>query len=112
MPIITPIIYLVVILAYVIYYYVKKILPILLLTSIVLVLIGMLIKIGTQAGYAVLIVLLSGMAFLYVLYGNKALDIFKNLGTRLKDYFVKDLKPIQNMFKNDDINSTNNNSES
>ena len=95
-------------LAYLIYYYVRKILPVLLITSIFLVLIGMLIKIGTKAGYAILIVLLSGMALLYILYGNKALDLFKNLGIKIKNYFI-DFKPITSMFKNDEnqLNTSN-----
>lgn len=99
------------IILYLIYYYIRRILPVLLITAIFLVLIGMLIKVGTKAGYAVLIVLLSGMAFLYILYGNKALDLFSNIGTKIKNYF-DDFKPITSMFSNDDnsnnIDNTNN----
>lgn len=99
--------YSIVILGYLIIYYIRRILPVLLVTAIILVLIGMLIKIGTKAGYAILIVLLSGMSFLYILYGNKALDLFSNVGTKIKNYF-NDFKPITSMFSNDDNNNVDN----
>ena len=62
-----------------IYYYITRIFPLLLMISIFLVLIGMVIKIGLKAGQAVLIVVGTCMLFSYVLYGNKALDVFKKL---------------------------------
>lgn len=70
-----------------IYYYITRILPLLVIISIFLVLIGMIIKIGFKAGQAVLVIVGTGLALSYVLYGDSALDVFKKIYKKFAAFF-------------------------
>lgn len=71
----------------ILYYYITRIIPILLIIAIFLVLIGMIIKIGVKAGQAVIIIVAICIVFSYVLYGNKALDMFKKIYKKFATFF-------------------------
>ena len=79
-----------------IYLYFTKIFPKLLMIALFLVLIGMVIKIGFKAGQAILIIGGTGLALSYVLYGNKALDVFKKIYKKIATFFFY---PLTNMLK-------------
>ena len=79
-----------------IYVYLRYVLPTLLAIAIFLVLIGMTIKIGLKAGQAVFIVVGTAILFSYVLYGNKALDVFKKIYKKFASFFFY---PLTNMLK-------------
>ncbi len=80
----------------IIYYYLTRVFPVLLMISIFLVLIGMIIKIGLKAGQAVLIVVGTCLLFSYILYGNKAIDVFKKMYKKLATFFFY---PLTNMLQ-------------
>tara|TARA_B100000902_G_C27188365_1_gene852566 strand:+ start:466 stop:792 length:327 start_codon:yes stop_codon:yes gene_type:complete len=79
-----------------IYYYLTRVFPILLMISIFLVLIGMIIKIGLKAGQAVLIVVGTCLLFSYILYGNKAIDVLKKMYKKFATFFFY---PLTNMLQ-------------
>ena len=84
------------IIKYIIYKYLTKVFPLLLLISVFLVSIGMIIKIGLKAGQAVIIVVGICILFSYVLYGNKSLDVLKKIYKKFATFFFY---PLTNMLK-------------
>ena len=79
--------------------YIFTVLPIVIVLSIICILFGMCIKAGTTAGIGVLLILLTGLIFIFVVYGKDAGKIFIAAKDKLYDMF----------FKNQESNDTDSN---
>ena len=66
------------------------------MASVACMLFGMCIKAGSNAGIGVLLILLTGIIFIFVVYGKDSIKIFKNVQTKLYDIFFGRLPGTNN----------------
>jgi glucan phosphoethanolaminetransferase (alkaline phosphatase superfamily) len=69
--------------------YIFTVLPIVIVLSIICILFGMCIKAGATAGIGVLLILLTGLIFIFVVYGKDAGKIFISAKNKLYNMFFK-----------------------
>jgi glucan phosphoethanolaminetransferase (alkaline phosphatase superfamily) len=91
--------------------YIFTVLPILIIASVACMLFGMCIKAGSKAGIGVLLILLTGIIFIFVVYGKDSIKIFKNVQTKLYDIFFGRLPFKNNKQQESSDNNNNNNNE-
>jgi glucan phosphoethanolaminetransferase (alkaline phosphatase superfamily) len=67
--------------------YLFTVLPIVIVLSIICILFGMCIKAGATTGIGVLLILLTGLIFIFVVYGKDASKIFISAKDKLYNMF-------------------------
>jgi len=67
--------------------YIFTVLPIVIVLSIICILFGMCIKAGTTAGIGVLLILLTGLIFIFVVYGKDSGKLFIAVKDKLYNMF-------------------------
>ena len=92
-----------------IYVYIWYVFPVLLIISLICVFLGMALKIGINAGFAILIILASLIAFSYIVYrGDKSFSILQTIWNKITGFFFSGYSVLTNGNNNNNNNNNNN----